>query len=67
MYWLQIVLENSKLWDCLVPGLLTVYITQLVDVVINTFQKQNLMFYFFWLHPWHVEVPGLGMEPTQQQ
>lgn len=24
-------------------------------------------FLFFWLYPWHVKVPGLGMEPTPQQ
>ena len=24
-------------------------------------------FFFFWLCPWHVEVPGAGIEPIPQQ
>ena len=24
-------------------------------------------YYFWWLHPWHVEVPGPGIEPAPQQ
>ena len=27
---------------------------------------KRIFFFFFWLHPWHVEVSRQGMEPTEQ-
>ena len=35
------------------------FIIQQVTVLSNTF-------FFFWLCPWYVEVPGPGIEPTSQ-
>ena len=35
---------------------------QIIHSVNNTF-----LFLFFWLHPWHVEVPGPGVKPMPQQ
>ena len=29
--------------------------------------RHNLLFFFFWLCPWHMEVPGPGIKPMPQQ
>ena len=29
--------------------------------------QDNLFIFTFWLHSWHVEVPGPGIEPTAQK
>ena len=34
-------------------------------IVLNA--ARIFFFFFFWLHPWHVEVAGIGTEPISQQ
>ena len=35
--------------------------------IFNFFKVSLLLLFSFWLHPWHVEVPRPGIEPTPQQ
>ena len=40
---------------------------QMVLEKLDTYMQKNATRLLFWLHPWHVEVPGPGIEPTPQQ
>ena len=55
---------EGKIW---VKAWLCASMESPVDVLSRNFSKDvKVLFLFFWLHWWHMEVPGLGIKPEPQ-